>query len=299
MYSLFRVMFTEPTRFLFQRRDDDVLIALLKPISEISKILKDDISQTNAPTAPVEPQPVEKTKTTSCGKTKRVKPETERRDDNTAAVNDDVQTNGVSEINAAVVTFETDQNCNKEMNGRCVDDEGVINNVIDISENIQDDDDDSIRVDTSAVGDVSYGVDVTADSDDVKTEQTEEISSETKTDEISDETKTDEMNADETKTDGTDTREFDGINIERTDELTDDGLVASKSENCDLASGGGKVPGKEIENDRNETAPVEVDENSAKNDVRVDTVRKQCVEEVSMNELDDVVDNGNECECIE
>jgi hypothetical protein len=44
--------------FNLQRRDDDVLIALMKPIEEISKILKDDINQTNQTTAKVEPKPV-------------------------------------------------------------------------------------------------------------------------------------------------------------------------------------------------------------------------------------------------
>ncbi|VVC41616.1 Costars domain [Cinara cedri] len=67
---------------LFQRRDDDVLIALLKPISEINKILKEDINQTNGVVPVVvntESKPVEEKKKSS--KTKRSKSQTAGHDD--------------------------------------------------------------------------------------------------------------------------------------------------------------------------------------------------------------------------
>lgn len=50
-----------------------MLIALMKPISEISKILKDDISQTNGTAPAVETAAVEKKKSPSSSKTKRAK----------------------------------------------------------------------------------------------------------------------------------------------------------------------------------------------------------------------------------
>lgn len=55
----------------------------MKPISEINKILKDDISQTNAP-APVGPTPaVEKNKSSSSNKTKRAKSSSDKNPKNT------------------------------------------------------------------------------------------------------------------------------------------------------------------------------------------------------------------------
>lgn len=101
-----------------QRRDDDVLIALLKPISEISKILKDDISQANAPAASIESKPTEKKKSTSSNKTKRAKPEcnneqSQQIDNCTTTVD---QTNVILEVNGdAVVEAENNRGHDREI----------------------------------------------------------------------------------------------------------------------------------------------------------------------------------------
>lgn len=213
--------------FVLQRRDDDVLIALLKPVSEIGKILKADINQANA-AAPVESKPVEKTKTTSSNKTKRVKAEQ----------------NGVDRgATVDIGTNETDY-CNEEVDG--IVDEDVMNNVIDISESTEndDDDDDSIRVDMSV----------------------EDVSCETN------ETKPDGI-CNETETDETETQEINEIDTEQIDD-SNDGLIANKSENFDLASDHGEQV-SEIENDQNEKR---VDVHESFNDRVIG--RKQSVEKV-------------------
>ncbi|XP_022165692.1 uncharacterized protein LOC111030485 [Myzus persicae] len=155
---------------LFQRRDDDVLIALLKPISEISKILKEDINQANS-LAPVESKPVEKKKSPSSSKTKRVKPD-DKKEPNEISTNhltiDDqpnVISSEVTNGNALVVeiginddrkpncdelidvkVFDVENigkddddhkaNCNEQVDDKFVEGE-LVNNVIAISENME------------------------------------------------------------------------------------------------------------------------------------------------------------------
>ncbi|XP_060878066.1 uncharacterized protein LOC132950568 [Metopolophium dirhodum] len=156
---------------LFQRRDDDVLIALLKPISEISKILKEDISQANS-SAPVESKPVEKKKSPSSSKTKRTKPESKKEQNETSTnhltiddqpnvilspeltngnslvveigINDDCKTNCDELIDVKV--FDVDNveqndddhnaNCNEQVDDILVEGE-LVNNVVEISENME------------------------------------------------------------------------------------------------------------------------------------------------------------------
>ncbi|XP_050430235.1 uncharacterized protein LOC126839166 [Adelges cooleyi] len=67
---------------LYQRRDDDVLIALLKPISEISKVLKADIEQANTlPTADVNANAVNPKTSEEANKTHHVTSVSERKHD--------------------------------------------------------------------------------------------------------------------------------------------------------------------------------------------------------------------------
>lgn len=126
------------------------MIALMKPISEISKILKDDINQTNQTTATVEPMPiVEKTKSSSSNKTKRTKSSSSKNPNDTmidCAVTVD-QANVVSasttvNINDEEVVKKTgnegpedsDQNascCNGEVNGWPEDNEQSCTNRFD------------------------------------------------------------------------------------------------------------------------------------------------------------------------
>ncbi|XP_060853657.1 uncharacterized protein LOC132931720 [Rhopalosiphum padi] len=148
---------------LFQRRDDDVLIALLKPISEISKILKEDISQANS-SAPVESKPVEKKKSSSSSKTKRVKPECNKEQNEMSSnhvtisdqpnaisevtngdtlvvevgVDDDHKTNCDEPINVENVESNDGHstNCNEQVDNN-FDGGELVNNVIEISENTE------------------------------------------------------------------------------------------------------------------------------------------------------------------
>ncbi|XP_026822565.1 uncharacterized protein LOC113560717 [Rhopalosiphum maidis] len=148
---------------LFQRRDDDVLIALLKPISEISKILKEDISQANS-SAPVESKPVEKKKSPSSSKTKRVRPECNKEQNEMSSnhvtisdqpnaisevtngdtlvvevgIDDDHKTNRDEPINVENVESNDGHstNCNEQVDNN-FDGGELVNNVIEISENME------------------------------------------------------------------------------------------------------------------------------------------------------------------
>jgi len=229
----------------------------LKPISEISKLLKEDISQASG-SAPVEPKPAENTKTTSPGKTKRAKAanKVDKR-------NDGPQTNGVSDVNGyAAVDAEIDgrrqkTNCTngEDIVQDGVDDERVINDVIDVSENKEDDDDDdSVRVDSSVEG-VVRGVD--DEFDDIKTEENDGINEAIKTDDV----------RDGIETDGT--RDVDEANTERTDDSTNGRPIGNKSENDDLASG--DVTEERAETDENGMY-VEVHEDQLVQCIRVDGI---------------------------
>lgn len=114
----------------------------MKPISEISKTLKDDINQANAPAATaVEPKPVEKKKSTN--KTKRVKPASDGEQATTQFETAVKPTNGLIEINNKEfeeinVKVENDHNkddCNEE-NNEIISKE-LVDNVIEISENTE------------------------------------------------------------------------------------------------------------------------------------------------------------------
>lgn len=133
-------------RFLsFQRRDDDVLIALLKPITEINKVLKDDIAQANAPASvDVEPKPVEKKKSaSSSSKTKRTKSkEIEDVKDARKATGGSVDSGHGCRVDDDVLKISADgdggreTNCNGKVNGGDPT-ERVVNNGIDISEDVR------------------------------------------------------------------------------------------------------------------------------------------------------------------
>jgi len=141
----------------------------LKPISEISKILKEDISQANS-SAPVESKPVEKKKSPSSSKTKRAKPESKKEENETTTnhltiddqpnvilssevtngdspvveigINDDCKTNCDELIDVKV--FDVDNveqnddghnaNCNEQVD---VVEGELVNNVVEISENME------------------------------------------------------------------------------------------------------------------------------------------------------------------
>uniref|UniRef100_A0A2H8TMZ5 Actin-binding Rho-activating protein n=3 Tax=Melanaphis sacchari TaxID=742174 RepID=A0A2H8TMZ5_9HEMI len=254
---------------LFQRRDDDVLIALLKPISEISKILKEDISQANS-SAPVESKPIEKKKSSSSSKTKRVETECNKEknemstkhmtigdqpnvtsevtnDSNALTVeveiNDEHKTNCDELINVANVgnNDNHDTNCNEQVDNKFAE-EGLVNNVIEISENIENQyiqvDDNMSEVVNSLVID-----------------------------------------------DGTKTKETDGFDV----------VIENKSEVCDLASddNSGEVR-VEVENVQSETR-VEINKTQTNNS-EVD------VTEESMNDVVDgsenIINNETEHTCL-
>ncbi|XP_001947253.1 uncharacterized protein LOC100164229 [Acyrthosiphon pisum] len=196
---------------LFQRRDDDVLIALLKPISEISKILKEDIRQANS-SAPVESTPVEKKKSPSSSKTKRAKPESEKEQNETSTnhLTIDDQPNvilssevtndnslvveiGINETNCDelidVKVFDFDNvgqndddhnaNCNGEVDDIFVGEE-LVNNVVEISENMENqcnqvEDDISEGVNGLIIDDETETKEIDGPSDDVAIENKIEI----------------------------------------------------------------------------------------------------------------------------
>lgn len=280
----FRLIFVTYFTFLFQRRDDDVLIALLKPISEISKQLKEDINQASGTTtaALAEPKPVEKNKSSSSSKTKRVKPECNKE----PKVTGDDQKKAISESAVDVVTTNganDGPNCNEELNG--VVDEEIINNVIDISENMEDD---CVREIYDKTETEQFNATNTEGiCNESKTEETDETNAE----EIN-EIKTDDTNetktgkTDETKTDEIDenkTKEVDEAHTEemiedetKTDEIngSNDDVIINEIESCSLANVDQKVQ-EQFEKDQNEKS-VEVRKN-----YQVDIMMRENIEEVT------------------
>lgn len=251
---------------LFQRRDDDVLIALLKPISEISKILKEDISQANSSAPVVESKPVEKKKSPSSSKTKRVKPECDKEQNETSinhttigdqpnvilevangnslvvevGINDDSKTNCDQLINVEDVVGNNDDhntNCNEHVENISAGGE-LVNNVIEISENTENQ---CIQVDDD-ISEVVNGLI------------------------IDDETKT---------------KEIDDCDV----------VIENKSEVCDLASddNGGEVRA-EVENVQSETC-VEINKTQT-NDSQVD-VTEESINYV-VNGTENIINNEPE-----
>ncbi|KAE9541173.1 hypothetical protein AGLY_004418 [Aphis glycines] len=256
---------------LFQRRDDDVLIALLKPISEISKILKEDISQANSSAPAVESKPVEKKKSPSSSKTKRVNPECDKEQNensmnhttigdqpnvisevtngNTLVVevgnNDDSKTNCDQLINVEDVVGNNDDhntNCNEQVDNIISAEGELVNNVIEISENMENQ---CIQVDDD-ISEVVNGLI------------------------IDDETKT---------------KEIDDCDV----------VIENKSEACDLASddNGGEVRA-EVENVQSETC-VEINKTQT-NDSQVD-VTEESINYV-VNGTENIINNEPEHICL-
>ncbi|XP_027853833.2 uncharacterized protein LOC114132546 [Aphis gossypii] len=256
---------------LFQRRDDDVLIALLKPISEISKILKEDINQANSSAPAVESKPVEKKKSPSSSKTKRVKPECDKEQNensinhttigdqpnvisevtngNTLVVevgnNDDSKTNCDQLINVEDVVGNNDDhntNCNEQVDNIISAEGELVNNVIEISENMENQ---CIQVDDD-ISEVVNGLI------------------------IDDETKT---------------KEIDDCDV----------VIENKSEACDLASddNGGEVRA-EVENVQSETC-VEINKTQT-NDSQVD-VTEESINYV-VNGTENIINNEPEHICL-
>jgi len=254
---------------LFQRRDDDVLIALLKPISEISKILKEDISQANS-SAPVESKPVDKKKSSSSSKTKRVKPECNKEQNemssNHVTIND--QPNAIPEVtngDTLVVEVGIDDdhktncdelinvenvesndghstNCNEQVDNN-FDGGELVNNVIEISENMENQ---CIQVDDN-MSEVVNGLVI---DDEIKT------------------------------------KEFDGFDV----------VIENKSEVCDLASddNSGEVRA-EVENIQSETC-VEINKTHT-NDSQGD-VTEESINNVVVSGSENNINNETEHICL-
>lgn len=300
----FRFIFVTHFTFLFQRRDDDVLIALLKPISEISKQLKEDINQASGTTAaaPAEPKPVEKKKSSSSSKTKRVKPECDKE----PKVMVDDQEKAISE---SAVDFVTTNGANDDHKSNCklngVVDEEIINNVIKISENTEDDSvreiDDETETEKSSATNTEGICNETKtedtdetnaeEIDEIKTEETNEAKTDetdkTITDEINenktkevDEARTEEIIEDVTKTDETKTEVSNETKTEETDNTktdeingSNDDVIKNEIESCSLANVDKKVP-EEVEKDQNNKS-VEVHQNH-----QVGNMMREDIEEV-------------------
>lgn len=269
---------------MFQRRDDDVLIALLKPITEISKLLKEDINQASGvPAAPVETKPVEKNKSTSSNKTRRVKPECDKIP--IVSVND--QTKVISEEVVDIVINDDDdhkRNCNKELNG--VVNEEVVNNIIDISENTEDY---SVRgIDDETKTDKTDATEIDDESkieefDKTKTEETVG----TKTDEI-DEIRTEEI--DDTKIEDTN-----DIQIDDTDELKPDETIKTEIKEITEKSDETVIE-KIIENETFKTEEINDNSKNKKPDeinaertdeIKVEESNESNIEETNESEIED------------
>jgi len=247
---------------------------LLKPISEIGKILKEDIRQANS-SAPVESKPVEKKKSPSSSKMKRAKPESKKEENETSTnhlmiddqpnvllssevtndnslvveigINDDCITNCDELIDVKV--FDVDNvgqndddhnaNCNEQVNDIFVEGE-LVNNVLEISENLE-------NQYNQVEDDISEGVNGLI---------------------IDDETET---------------KEIDGP--------SDDVIIENKIEICDLAAddNSGEV-GEEVENVQSETY-IEISKTHT-NDGQVD-VTEESINDV-VNGTENIINNETE-----
>lgn len=255
----FRFIFVTHFTFLFQRRDDDVLIALLKPISEISKQLKEDISQASGTTsAPTEPKQVEKKKSTSSSKAIQVKPECNKE----PKVTVDHQKKVISEAAVDIVTTigandDHKTNCNEEVNG--VVDEEVVNNIVEISEQTEDDsvreiDDKTETEKTNTIKTEGiYNETMTEETDVTNTKEIDEI----KTEETN-ENKTDETNKVKTgEIDENEIREVDETGAKEIDETATEEIVEDGTKTDESKT---ELSDKTKNEDTDETITEEIDE---------------------------------------
>lgn len=247
----------------------------MKPISEISKILKEDISQANSST-PVESKPVEKKKSPSSSKTKRAKPESkiEQNDTSTNHLTIDDQPNSIlsSEVtNGDILVVEI--GISDDCKTNC--DELIDDKVLDVDDVGQNDDDHNAncneQVDDIVVGGelVNNVVEISENMENQCNQVEDNIS--------------DGVNGLIIIDDDTETKEIDGP--------SDDVVVENKIEIYDLATddNGGEVRA-EVENVQSETY-IEINKTHT-NDGQGD------VTEESINDVVDVTENiiNNETE---
>jgi len=248
----------------------------LKPISEISKILKEDISQTNL-SAPVESKPVEKKKSPSSSKTKRAKPETkiEQNDTSDNHLTIDDQPNAIlsSEVtngDTLVVEIGISDDCKTN----CV--ELIDDKVLDVDDVGQNDDDHNANSNKQVVDDIVVGGELVNDV--VEISENMENQCNQVEDNISD-----GVNGLIIIDDDTETKEIDGP--------FDDVIVENKIETFDLAAddNGGDVRA-EVENVQSETY-IEINKTHT-NDGEVD-VTEESINDV-VNGTENIINNETE-----
>jgi len=236
----------------------------LKPISEISKILKDDISQANTP-APTEPVVVEKKKSSPRENNHQVKPENNKKQEKKTNVDNCTKTafdqlSKTSGVNGETDVINGENNENKiNCNGEVPEEEKniALNNVIQISE-INEDDSCIQACEAVEVSEVIVNKPEIAELDEPKNEEINQTKTE-KVDEIITEEvekainegidNTKYENVDDAKIEVTDETKTEEINETKTEKVGDSSeFIENKSTIYDSHMGGEDVR-EEVENE--------------------------------------------------